>query len=125
MPSLEGRTFNSVFRADGHAPDGQVRYRIAGSGSTSWATESPTTASIVAAITEAGIAVRNVSMGSAATATATTWMRTSGMVDYTASPGTTGSRNGVPGSTAMNRSSGWLDYRCGRRVRCNFVSRLG
>mgnify|MGYP001161952007 FL=1 len=66
VPSLEGRTFNSVFRADGHAPDGQVRYRIAGSGSTSWATESPTTASIVAAITEAGIAVRNVSMGSAA-----------------------------------------------------------
>lgn len=64
--SLEGRTFNSVFRADGHAPSGQVRYRIAGSGSTSWATESPTTASIVAAVAEAGIAVRNVSMGSAA-----------------------------------------------------------
>lgn len=64
--SLAGRTFASVFRPDGLAPQGQVRYRIARSGVATWATSSPTTAAVVEAITAAGIAVRNRSMGSPA-----------------------------------------------------------
>lgn len=62
--SLAGRTFGSVFRADGRTSRGQVRYRIARSGSMTWGTHAPTTAAVVDAITEAGVAVRNVSMGS-------------------------------------------------------------